>query len=104
MINPQDDLSAGVNVSSRALTLGWNLPPNPDTSIERPRFDPCIWSEFYGNDAVARGGIFASAATSPELATAILPNHDFTVEGWVRFGQTPGKVPAVSRRTRRRRR
>lgn len=90
LVNAADDLSSGSKVAARALSLGWNLPPNPDETIAHPRFDPSIWGEVYGADATQAGGIFASTSTSPGLAAAVLPTHDFTVEGWVRFGKTPG--------------
>lgn len=90
VINAGDDLALGGKTQTRALSLGWNLPPNPDTTIARPRFDPVIRREAFGKDSVDSSGIAASRSTSTELAAALLPNSDFTVEGWVNFGVTPG--------------
>lgn len=57
-------------------TLGWNLPPNPETN-ENLLFSP-VSRHIFDN----KGRIFR--VDSPEIAELVNLTHDFTIEGWIR--------------------
>lgn len=80
-VDPLNDL---VNSDGAADTspIGWNLPPNPDGN-------PHIFYPVSRSAFTANGASRLQNTTSPLLQQALLPIHDFTLEGFIRFDVLP---------------
>jgi len=85
-VSPHNDLLLGTHntISSSDQTIGWNLPPNPDTSdflIGSATSRKCVTSSGIHNQT------FFTSSVDPLLAKAVSPSHDFTLEGWMNISQ-----------------
>ncbi|HOF62282.1 MAG TPA: hypothetical protein PK251_14905 [Candidatus Latescibacteria bacterium] len=91
-VSAANDLSCiannGGGKATDAYGIGWNLPPNPDTT-EGLRFDPVNCSY-----ARAKGGV-RYIWTNPTAGLLVAPQRDFTVEFFFRLDSLPSYFYAL---------
>ena len=84
-IDPRHDFTnAGGSLTYPAQTVGWNLPPNPD-STSAYLFEPV-------NRTTVQSQSIALKNVSVELAECVLPTKNFTFEGFLYMTNLPEGV------------
>ena len=85
-----NDLYVGrsANVTFGANDLGWNLPPNPYPHVSGAA---AAVGGFLVTDMLTSMSSSAVVLTNvnANLAAALAPDHDFTIEGWARLSDLP---------------
>lgn len=88
-VSPQNDLL--VNEPAVVFSdndIGWNLPPNPDTTGAAALAGGFLVDQKMTVANPSRVGVLASDCAS--LASSLSAGRDFTVEGWAKFTALPG--------------
>ena len=90
-ISPRNDLVLfkHLTITTPDQTIGWNLPPNPDTSPDLVR--SAVSRKCVNISGISREGNIISS-TEPTLAQAVAPSHDFTIEGWLNIAEFPNNT------------
>ena len=83
-----NDLYVGrpTNVTFGANDLDWNLPPNPHTSGAAAAVGGFLVTDMLTSAAKSDAAL---TNVNANLAKALAPDHDFTIEGWARLTDLP---------------
>ena len=88
-VHQEDAFRLGAGVQFVDARLGWNLPANPDNP-DSLLFDPVGgYCARVLNGSDGAGSILSCTTISDELLQTLYPQHDHTVEGWVKFDSIP---------------